>query len=119
MPVTEEYLKTLAPIYHDILGAFPKFDSTRKVGYGLSYQSLYSALENLDKKYTFGQIKLACEQMARGGAVEIKNEIFVHPTALGEELIAAITGKHAALETVPLFTPPPGSDTDDAFNGPP
>ncbi|MDD4890241.1 MAG: hypothetical protein PHU85_09960 [Phycisphaerae bacterium] len=93
MPVTKRYLNSLDKIYRDILAAFPQFDATRRVGYGLAYQSLYSAL---DGKYSLGEIKLACEQMAQGGAVEIRNKIFVHPTALGEELIAAITGQQPA-----------------------
>ncbi len=45
--------------------------------------------------------------MAKGGAVEIKNEIFVQPTALGEELIAAVTGGEVAEVAVPPFSPPP------------
>jgi hypothetical protein len=101
--VTHEYLESLAPIYRDILAAFARFDPTRKFGHGLSYQSLYSAL---DGQYTLGQLRLACEQMAQGGAVEIKNEIFVQPTALGEELIAAVTGGPVAEMSVPPFSPP-------------
>ena len=43
--VPHEYVENLPAIYRDLLAAFPQFDSTRKVGYGLSFQSLYSALE--------------------------------------------------------------------------
>src|SRR5260370_19374486 len=103
MPVTEEYVKTLPPIYRDILAAFPQFDPTRKVGYGLSYQSLYSALNGRDK---LAEIRLACERMAQVGVMEIKNEIFIHPTSLCEELIAAVTGGAVPLSTVPPFNPP-------------
>lgn len=103
MPITENYLTGLPEIYRDILSAFPRFDPTRKAGYGLSYQSLYSAL---DGKYNLGEIRIACEKMAEGGAVEINNEIFVHPTVLGEELIAAVTGSAAPQVAVPPFNPP-------------
>lgn len=103
MSVTDEYVKNLEPIYRDILAAFPRFDSTRKVGHGLSYQSLYSALNG---KYDLGEIQLACERMAEGGAMAIRNEIFVHPTDLGEEMIAALTGERASMPTVPPFNPP-------------
>lgn len=103
MPVTEEYVSSLPGVYRDILAAFPQFDPTRKVGYGLSYQSLYSAM---DAKYKLGEIRMACEQMADGGVMEIKNEIFVHPTPLGEELIAAVTDGNVPLPTVPPFNPP-------------
>lgn len=103
MPVTDEYVKSLPAIYRDILVAFPRFDPTRKVGYGLAYQSLYSALEG---KYTLGEIRMACERMAEGGVMEIKNGIFAHPTSLGEELIAAAAGGHVPAQAVPPFHPP-------------
>lgn len=103
MPVTHEYVQGLPAIYRDILAAFAQFDPTRKFGHSLSYQSLYSAL---DGKYTLGQIRLACDEMAKGGAVKIKNEIFVEPTPLGEELIAAVSGREVAEMAVPPFSPP-------------
>ena len=102
MPVIREYLQSLPAIYRDILAAFPRSDATRKRGYGLSYQSLYSAL---DGKYTLGEILLACQDLAKGDAVEIKNEIFVHPTAVGEELIAAVSGGKVPQVAVPPFPP--------------
>ena len=94
---------SLPEIYRDILAAFPQFNSTRTVGYGLSYQSLYSAL---DDKYRLGQIKTACESMAAGGVMEIKHDIFACPTPLGEELITAITGIAAPTLEVEPFPPP-------------
>ena len=44
MPIAHDYVENLAAIYRDILTAFAEFDTRRKFGYGLSYQSLYSAL---------------------------------------------------------------------------
>jgi hypothetical protein len=104
MAITAEYVQSLPQIYRDVLVAFPQFDPTRKAGYGLSYQSLYSALSG---KYTLGQIKLACEQMAQAGFMEIKHAIFATPTPGGEELIAAVTDGEPALDTgVPPFPTP-------------
>jgi hypothetical protein len=104
MPVTAEYVDRLPPIYRDILAAFPRFSPTRKAGYGLSYPSLYSALNG---KYNIGEIKLACEQMAHAGVMEIKHAIFATPTPKGEELIAAVTGRDPAPEPgVPAFPLP-------------
>jgi hypothetical protein len=103
MPITEEYVKGLPEIYRDILIAFPRFDPTRRVGYGLSYPSLYSALNG---KYGLGEIRMACERMAEGGVMEIKNEIFAHPTPLGEELIAAASSGRVPAQAVPPFHPP-------------
>jgi hypothetical protein len=100
MSVTADYVKNLPAIYRDILAAFPKFDATRKSGYGLAFQSLYSALNG---KYTLGEIKLACEQMAQAGVMEIQHTIFAHPTETGEELIAAVVGGGPA----PKFGVPP------------
>ena len=101
MPVTADYVQSLLAIYRDILAAFPQFSPTRKAGYGLSYPSLYSALNG---KYNLGEIKLACEQMAHAGVMEIKHEIFATPTSTGEELIAAVTAGDRAPEAgVPAF----------------
>ena len=102
MPITAEFIKRLPDIFRDILAAFPRFDPTRKAGYGLSYPSLYSAL---DGKYDLGEIHLACERMAEAGVLEIKNEIFANLTPLGEELIAAITGGPVPSPNVPPFPP--------------
>jgi hypothetical protein len=93
MPVSKDYVNSLPAIYRDVLAAFPGFDATRKSGYGLSFQSLYSALNG---KYTLGDIKVACEQMEQAGVVQIRHVIFVHPTDDGEELIAAVTGASPA-----------------------
>ena len=103
MPIDDQYVRTLPPIYHDILSAYPRFDATRKVGYGLSYQSLYSALEG---KYGLGEIKLACENMAKVDLMTIKHRVFACPTNLGEELISAITGNEIPVLKVPPINPP-------------
>lgn len=102
--VTEEYLQRLPDIYRDILAAFPQLEPTRKAGYGLAYQTLY---ESLRDRYSMGDIVDACQQMESGGAVELKQQIFVHPTALGEEIIAGLTGKKAPSAPLPAFPTPP------------
>lgn len=103
MPITQQYVQSLADVYRDLLSAFPSFDTTRKVGHGLSFQSLYSAV---DGKYTLGEIKTACREMEKGGVVEIRNHIFAHPTPIGEELIARVTEGQVAEPMVPPFKPP-------------
>ena len=102
MPISDKYVNSLPEIYRDILAAFPQFNPTRTVGYGLSCQSLHSAL---DGKYALGQIMKACENMAKGGVMEIKHDIFARPTPLGEELIATITGIAAPTLEVEPFPP--------------
>ncbi len=99
--ISKAYLKRLPVIYKDILAAFGRFDPTRQPGEGLAFQSLYSVL---DEAYTLGEIRRACLEMEKGGAIEIRNGIFAHPTPLGEQLIHAITG--ASPMTIPPFVPP-------------
>ncbi len=103
MPISDEYVDSLPEIYRDTLAAFPQFNSTRKVGQGLPFQSLYSAL---DDKYTLGRIIKACENMAAGDVMEIERKLFAYPTSLGEELITAITGIAAPTLAVEPFPPP-------------
>ena len=100
--ITDDYLQTLPEIYKDVLAAFRTLDPARMVGEGLAYQSLFTALNG---KYSLGQVHAACRELAKGGAVEFKNEIFVHPTMMGENLIEAITGYPPA--QLPPFSPPP------------
>lgn len=102
--ISTDYLESLPAIYKEILAAFPKVDPRRLRGAGLAFQSIYSAL---DGKYTLTEIKLACQELELGNAVERRNSIFVHPTGLGENLIAALTGTEADSLVVPKFAPPP------------
>ena len=102
--ISPGYLQTMPQLYKDVLGAFPQSDPMRAAGDGLAYQSIYSVLEG---KYSAREIKLACEQLAQGHAVEIKHTIFIHPTGLGEQLIAAVSGVQAGERKIPTFTPPP------------
>lgn len=107
MPIDDQYVKNLPDIYRDVLATFPSFNSTRTVGYGLAYQSLYSALSDAEKGYTLGQIEKACENMAEVGLMEIKHSIFACPTSKGEELIFAITGRITPVSDVPPIEAPP------------
>lgn len=104
--VTEDYVQDLAEIYQDIFRTYRQLDPARKKGYGLAIQSLYSVLS---EKYDLAQIQEACNQLALGGAVEIKNGIFAHPTDLGEEIIAKLTEGHVPPPAVPPFNPPAGN----------
>jgi hypothetical protein len=62
--ITESYLKDLAPIYRDVLAAFPQFDPVRQPGEMLAFQSLYSVLED---HYTLSEIRAACKELESGG----------------------------------------------------
>ncbi|MEX2288534.1 MAG: hypothetical protein WD648_15660, partial [Planctomycetaceae bacterium] len=77
--VTSEWLADLPEIYRDIFQAFPAFNPQHRAGDGVAFQSLYSMLSD---KYTLTEIREACEQLSKGGAVEIRNGIFAHPTEM-------------------------------------
>jgi hypothetical protein len=103
--VSHDYVTSLPDIYREVLSAFPALEPSRKTGYGLAYQTIY---EHLQDSRTLGEIIEACRQMQEGGAVEVKNQLFVHPTPLGEEIIAELTGQRAREPHVPPFPKPAG-----------
>jgi hypothetical protein len=100
----DSYVQTLPDIYRDILQSFPKIEPSRRRGYGLAIQTIHAALHDA---YELGEIREACAEMARKKAVEIRNGIFVHPTELGEELVAKLSGQVVAPVQVPAFPDPP------------
>jgi len=104
--ITPEYIESLPEIYKDVLGTYVMFTPPHRVGEGVAFQSLYSGLS---EKYTLAEIRVACEKMAAAEVLEIRNRIFVHPTQLGSELIAAITSGKSAEVTVPDFPPIPSA----------
>lgn len=101
--ISEEYLRGLPEIYREILSAFPKLEPDRKAGYGLAFQTLYEGLEG---RIPIEQIVQACQKMEHGGAVELRQGIFVYPTATGEDIIAGLTGERAPALRVPEFPAP-------------
>ncbi|MCA9162080.1 MAG: hypothetical protein R3C99_07145 [Pirellulaceae bacterium] len=101
--ITDDYLTNLAPIYRDVLAAFFRFDPTRRSGDGLAVQSLYSVL---DEQYTLGEVRAACLELIKGGALELEHEIFVRPTEMGEQLVEALTDSRPTV--LPPFNPPEG-----------
>ena len=92
----EAYAKGLPEIYREILAAFPAIDPGRKAGYGVAFQTLAVNFWNTGRGYSLGEVQEACKQLESSGFIEIKNGIFAHPTELGEQLIAAVTGKPVA-----------------------
>ena len=91
-----EYAKKLPEIYRDIMAAYSEIEPGRKAGYGLAFQTLAMHFINTRRGWALGEVQEACKQLAGTGFLEIKNGIFAHPTELGEQLIAAVTGKPPA-----------------------
>lgn len=109
MDFSKQYLETIPPIYRDVLAAYPRINPSRKKGNGLAVSTIYANLENEQKSYSVGEIREACQNMVASGVVEIQNQIFVHPTDLGEELITSLTGQATPVRSVPQFPAPPFS----------
>ena len=95
-----DYAKHLPRIYADIIGAFPGIEPGRKAGYGLAFQTLAMHFANTRRGYSLSEVQRACMKLADEGFVEIKNGIFAHPTDLGEQLIATVTGQPPASNLV-------------------
>lgn len=106
MCINDEYMSKLAPIYKDILAAFPTTMPNRKAGHGLHYNSLDSTLKEQQRAHTYGEILEACHKMADSKIVEIRNRHFVYPTEIGERLISKITGRPVPSSGVPSIDPP-------------
>jgi hypothetical protein len=90
------FAKNLPPIYRDIIAAFPEIEPGRKAGYGMAFQTLAVHFANTRRGYRFAEIEEACKQLAESGFIEIKHDIFAHPTELGERLIAILTSGEPA-----------------------
>lgn len=90
------YAKKLPDIYRDILAAFPEIEPYRKAGFGLAFQTLAAHFVNTRRGHGLGEIQEACKRLKAAGIMQIKNRIFAHPTALGEQLIAVVTGRPVA-----------------------
>lgn len=100
----EKYVGDLPQLYKDILHSFPEVDPGRRAGFGLAIQTIHAAL---DGRYSLGTLRRAIAEMERHGVVILRNGIFAHPTELGEEIIAQLTGLSPAEDSVPPFPLPP------------
>ena len=89
----QEYAARLPDIYRDILSAFPEVEPARRAGYGLAVQTLTMHFYNKRLSHRLEEVDEACRELTDNGFFEIRNGIFVHPTELGERLIAAVTGR--------------------------
>ena len=114
------YAESLPTFYQEILKAFPTIDPDRHLGYGLALTTLMGHFQspgpvpagNALERSRFGGMTLpplavAVERLKDAGLVEVKNRMFVHPTAAGERVIAALTGREPSVDPVPELPPLP------------
>ncbi|MFW6162544.1 MAG: hypothetical protein ACODAJ_07215 [Planctomycetota bacterium] len=102
-----EYVEALPEIYREILAAFPRIDPSRKMGYGLGFQTLAAHFEEQGLGFSLADVMQACRQLEEKGLVEIKHRLFVCPTERGERLISVLTGVEPTPSTVPPLPTPP------------
>jgi hypothetical protein len=86
------YANSIPAIYREIMAAFPAIEPRRKAGYGIAFQTLAMHFANTRRGYGLAEVQEASKQLADNGFIEIRNGIFAHPTDLGEQLIAVVTG---------------------------
>ena len=96
--ITDEYVTSLPDIYREILRDFWMFNPLRRSNWGVAIPTMFSVLAD---KYTLGEIREACDAMVRAGVLEIRNESFVYPTTIGDDLIRVINSDRKPL--VPAF----------------
>jgi hypothetical protein len=104
MPSDEQlraYVDLVPPIYREILGAFPHIEPAPGLRPGIPNPC--ADFENCALTIGLGEVIQACQELERNGLVEIQNRIFVHRTALGERLIALMTGQQAPVVKVDPF----------------
>src|SRR5438034_1194985 len=101
MPTDEEiraYAAQLPTIYRDILGSFPAVNPRRRVGDGLTADTLHAVVEEAFPEHRPGDIDDALERLVARGFLTQRQGLFFAPTPLGERLITAVTGKKPAPE---------------------
>jgi hypothetical protein len=107
----DSYIAQIPQIYRDVFAALPGIVPTRAKGDGLSVQTLHAELH---EKYSLGEVHAACKELEKNGFAEIKHGVFLHPTEMGEELIAKLTGGKVPREIVPSLPPLPSPPVMEA-----
>jgi hypothetical protein len=103
----QAYAESLPEIYREILSAFPRLEPTRRQGYGLAFQTLNADFQDRGLDFGLPEIFAACEELQHKGMVEVKHRVFVHPTPLGEQLVAILSGGTSPRVKVPVLPSPP------------
>lgn len=105
----KEYANSLPPIYRDILVAFGHAASPyRHFMEGMAVDVLLTEMTNRKNAYPISEVYSALEQLEKEGFVllDVIDLAYVSPTALGEELLEAVTGAKAKKVTVPALPKP-------------
>lgn len=102
--ITQNYVDSLPEIYQDILRSVPRYVSQFEIGGGIAVASLAAVLGD---KYSYSEIRLACERMANAGVLSRQSEQLFVPTNLGGRLVELLAVGTLPEQTVPEFPLPP------------
>lgn len=110
MPTADQmkaYAEQLPQIYRDVLTAFQDATPGRRFGEPVALATLDKHLINQNRRYDAEETTLAVGKLVANGFLASANRFdFFQPTPLGEELIAAVTGRRAKQITVPDLPKP-------------
>jgi len=105
--IIANYAHSLPELYQEIFRAFPSLEPERRLGYGLTFQTISDNFDAKGKKFSLGQVIKAANELEKYGLAQIKHRNFLVPSSTGEAIIGALTGHHAEPETIPPLPPPP------------
>ncbi len=112
MPTPEQlkaYADQLPKLYRDILTAFGRAtEPVRRYLEGVSTDVLETQLVNQGTPYSDSEVFAALERLERSGffSIEVQDLTYAAPTPLGEDLLAAVTGKAVPKIPVPDLPKP-------------
>jgi hypothetical protein len=102
--ITDDYVEGLSPIYRDLFESFWMFNPNGRPEWGIAAQSLHATMYD---KYTLGEVREACNELLKHGVLELRDEVFYHPTEIGKAIIHKIQTMKSTTTTPPPFLPPP------------
>src|SRR5437016_2554427 len=89
-----KYAKSLPAIYRDIVREISNSDPQRVVGDAVHSMFLRDVLSSAPYTYTSREVQAALDHMEQNGFIELDERMgMVTPTEVGEDLLAAISGK--------------------------
>jgi hypothetical protein len=110
MPTPDQikaYAESLPDIYRQVLTALHTADPDRRYGDGVVSYQLWQQLTAVRSQYARRDYEFALQELEQSGFVRHLEDIpFWQVTELGEELLAAVTGRRAKKVVVPALPKP-------------
>jgi len=102
-----DYAANLPAIYRALLSAFPEVAPRRRVGDGLTLETIQGFVEDNYPDERAADVRDGLNQLESGGFLSSSNRwSFYSPTLLGERLIEAVTGSVPAPQGPPPLPQP-------------